>query len=62
MRRTLEPVDLMVVIGLCATLLGGYAVFISANGTLEAAGPETVSLNHSTGIMAGMEWVQPALG
>lgn len=64
MRRTLEPVDLMVVIGLCATLVGGYAVFISANGTLEAAapGPEMVSLNHSTGIMDGMEWVQPALG
>ncbi len=64
MRRTLEPIDLMVVIGLCATLVGGYVVFISANGTLGAAVPEaeSVSLNHSTGIMAGMEWVQPALG
>jgi hypothetical protein len=62
MRRCLEPVDLMVVVGVCATAIAAHFFFIAANGTLQRAvrGSETVS--QSPNIMQAMEWLQPALG
>lgn len=62
MRRNLEPVDLMVAVGVLATVLGSYFLFMSTSGTLQAAVPETVSIAPAAGIMGAMEWVQPALG
>lgn len=68
MKRTLEPVDVMVGIGLCATIAAGYLLFMSTNGTLGAATLESISQLSmgSTGgashLMDGMFWVQPALG
>ncbi|MBI4401115.1 MAG: hypothetical protein HY581_05740 [Nitrospirae bacterium] len=62
MRRNLEPVDLMVAVGILATVLGGYFLFMSTSGTLQAAVPETASIAPASGIMGAMEWVQPALG
>lgn len=62
MRRTFEPVDLMVVIGVCATVLGGYLLYMATNGTIEAATPVPASIGRTADIMDAMEWVQPALG
>lgn len=62
MKRDLEPVDVMVAIGLCATVLGGYLFFISTSGVLEAATPQPLSIGQSVDIMTAMDWVQPAIG
>lgn len=65
MTRRLEPIDLMVTVGVFATVLGGYFLFMAANGTLEAGQPQLATVEQTTaeiGPMAAMEWVQPALG
>jgi len=62
MRRTLEPVDLMVELGDCATVMGGYFLHVAASGTLEAATPEPIAIGRTAGIMDAMDWVQPVLG
>ncbi|MEW6542278.1 MAG: hypothetical protein AB1411_01560 [Nitrospirota bacterium] len=62
MKRRLEPVDLMVAVGVFATVLGGYFIFISANGTLEAAASQTDSAAQLVSPLDAMQWVQPALG
>jgi hypothetical protein len=65
MTRRIEPIDLMVAVGVFATVLGGYLFFVASNGTLEAAQPQLAIVEQSTadiGPMAAMEWVQPALG
>ena len=65
MTRRLEPIDLMVAVGVFATVLGGYFLFMAANGTLEAGQPQLATVEQTTaeiGPMAAMEWVQPALG
>jgi hypothetical protein len=64
MKRHLEPVDLIVAVGLFATILCGYFVFMVANGTLAAGVPQTVAFEGSAsmGRMSAMEWVQPVLG
>lgn len=58
MKRMLEPIDLMVVIGVCATMLGGYFLFMATSGAFEVAVPPVVSL----GTLSEREWVQPVLG
>lgn len=66
MRRRLEPIDLVVAVGVFATVLGGYFLYMATNGVLEAATAETsaVARVDSSLIdpMEAMEWVQPALG
>lgn len=62
MKRTLEPVDLMVVIGLCATLLGAALFFDSITVVPGPAVTAPVVMNEPTGIMTGMHWLQPVLG
>jgi hypothetical protein len=65
MARRIEPLDLMVAVGVFATVLGGYFLFMAANGTLEAGQPQRATVEETTaamGPMAAMEWVQPALG
>ncbi len=62
MTRSLEPVDLMVAVGVCATVLAAYLLFISTSGTLAAATPESASIGLGLGSMDEMDWVQPALG
>lgn len=65
MTRRIEPIDLMVAVGVFATVLGGYFLFMTANGTLEAGQPQLATVEQATaeiGPMAAMEWVQPALG
>lgn len=65
MTRRIEPIDLMVAVGVFATVLGGYFLFMAANGTLEAGQPQLATVEQTTaeiGPMAAMQWVQPALG
>lgn len=70
MRRQLDPVDLMVAVGLCATVLGGYLMFLSTSGTIGAASAETASIgltertapNAGDMMTSAQWWVQPALG
>lgn len=65
MTRRIEPIDLMVAVGVFATIISGYFFFMAANGTLEAAQPELTTAEATTAVsgpMAAMEWVQPALG
>jgi hypothetical protein len=62
MKRTLEPVDLMVVIGLCATILGAALFFGSITVVPETVVVEPVAMNEPTSIMTGMHWLQPVLG
>jgi hypothetical protein len=58
MKRMLEPIDLMVVIGVCATVLGGYLVLFSTNSALTAVDRTPPSF----GALTEREWVQPVLG
>ncbi len=64
MMRKYEPVDLIVAVGLCVIIFGGYLLFEAANGTLQAATlpPVPVEVEQPSGILAGMTWLQPALG
>jgi hypothetical protein len=68
MKRRIEPVDLMVAIGVFATIVGGYFLFMAADGILESEPPlatnveEASAVNGMNGLEAAMQWVQPALG
>lgn len=65
MKRYFEPIDMVVAVGVFATVVGGIFFFMAANGTLEAGAPQIASLERSTGQidpMEAMEWIQPALG
>ncbi len=66
MKRTYEPVDLMVAVGLFATVLSGYFLFISTSGVgiLETTPQENPQISRAGGFdfMQAMDWVQPALG
>lgn len=62
MKRQLELIDLMVVVGLCATVLGGLGLFVATSGSLAAGYVETMVDTLSAGILDPMQWVQPALG
>lgn len=62
MKRQLELIDLMVVVGLCATVLGGLGLFVATSGSLAAGYVETTVDTLSAGILDPMQWVQPALG
>jgi hypothetical protein len=59
MKRSFEAVDIMVAIGFCATILGGFLFFIPSGGSsggaigLSESSPQTLS---------EMELVEPALG
>jgi hypothetical protein len=63
MKRYCEPIDGMVAIGVVATLLSGYFMFMAANGVLQAGAPMTATMSTmATGPMAAMQWIEPALG
>ena len=61
MKRKLEPVDLMVAVGVFATIVGACTFFIAANGRLTGNAQEMTNSSLS-GVMAAMQWIQPALG
>jgi hypothetical protein len=61
MRRCFEPVDLMVLVGVCATVLAAHLFFAASNGTLQSTVSHGDGVS-STSIVDAMEWIQPALG
>lgn len=63
MRRQLEPIDLMVAIGVFATVIGGYFMFMSADGVIEGLTPASAANESMMSSPTGAtQWVQPALG
>jgi hypothetical protein len=63
MKKQLEPVDLMVAVGLVATVFCVYLMFMAATGMVGTAlSATTGSTVRTPTIMDAMEWVQPALG
>jgi hypothetical protein len=59
MKRRLEPIDLMVAVGVCATIICGYLMFLSANGQVNGAAVHQQGMAEMTDAMS---MVQPALG
>jgi hypothetical protein len=62
MRRHLEPVDLVVAVGLMATVFGGALFFLTTEGALQAGATQPAPIGSAMGATDGMQWVQPALG
>lgn len=62
MKRDFEPIDFIVAVGACVTVLAAYFLFLSANGTVSAALSQPGSTAETANIIDVMEWVQPALG
>jgi hypothetical protein len=62
MKRHLEPVDMMVAVGVFATIIGGYALFWATSGAVWPALSEPLPMAGETGVRSAAEWVQPALG
>jgi len=62
MKRQLEPIDLMVVVGLFATVLGGLGLFVATSGSLAVGYADTIADHLSTGSLDPMQWIQPAMG
>lgn len=62
MQRKYEFMDLIVAIGLCATILGAGLIFLVANGTWQARTAVSESLGPSLDSREGRFWVQPILG
>ncbi len=62
MRRRYEPIDLIVAIGMSATIVGAFLVFLSAGWTLEASTSGQTSVGAGLGTVAGEGWLQVPLG
>lgn len=62
MQRRYEFLDLIVTIGLCATIVAGGLLFMVANGTWQMKTVGLESMGQATGSLTGMDWVQPVLG
>lgn len=62
MSRRYDPTDIIVAVGLCAIVFGGYLLFVAANGTLQAATSEPATDVQPSGMVTGMMWLQPVLG
>jgi len=61
--RNIEPVDVMVAVGLLATVMAGLLLFLSTGGSVQAGGfLFTATTPGSLGPTSEMEWVQPVLG
>jgi hypothetical protein len=62
MQRRYELVDLIVAIGLFATILAGGLLFTAANGTLSVSPSRQSEREQPIGTPNGMQWLQPVLG
>ena len=59
MKRSFEAVDIMVAVGFCATILGGFLLFVASTGIVGMPPGEATS---STQSFSEMGLVEPALG
>lgn len=62
MQRRYELIDLVVAVGLCATVAAGGLLFVAANGMLSVSRSGGLANEQPTGKIDGMEWLQPMLG
>ena len=62
MQRRYEFVDLIVALGLFATIVAGGLLFMTANGTLSMSPSRQSSNEQLVGTLDGMHWLQPVLG
>ena len=57
-----NTIDIIVGVGMCAIIFGALLFFVAANGTLQTAIPQPISVEQPADIQLGMTWLQPALG
>ncbi len=57
-----NTIDIIVGVGMCAIVFGAVLFFVAANGTLQTAVPQPISIEQPTDSEFGMIWLQPALG
>lgn len=63
MKRSFEAVDIVVAIGFCATILGGFVFFIASSGVIGVPFGETIGETVSSAqAFSEMDLVEPALG
>ena len=62
MTRSFGPLDAIVAIGLCATVLGGGVLFVAANGTLHIPTLEARPVEQPMNSVSETGWLQPVLG
>jgi len=57
-----NTIDIIVGVGMCAIVFGALLFSVAANGTLQTAIPQPISIEQPSDIQLGMTWLQPALG
>lgn len=57
-----NTIDILVGVGMCATIFGALLLFIAVNGTYQVSPHQTLSLKPSTGLESGISKLQPVLG
>jgi hypothetical protein len=62
MSHRYNTIDIIVGFGMCAIVFGALLFFVAANGALQAAIPQPISIEQPVGIELGMTLLQPSLG
>jgi hypothetical protein len=62
MQRRYELIDMVAVVGLCATIAAAGLLFMAANGMLSVSPTGYLAGEPLTGNVDGMRWLQPILG
>lgn len=57
-----STIDVIVGIGMCAIVFGALLFFVAANGTFQVAPMAYIPVEQPSEMLAGMTWLQPALG
>lgn len=55
-------IDILVGVGMCATIFGALLLFVAVNGTYQVNPHQPLPLEASTGVEGGMRALQPVLG
>lgn len=57
-----NTIDILVGVGMCATIFGALFLFIAVNGTYQVSPHQSPPLEQSTGMESGIRVLQPVLG
>jgi hypothetical protein len=57
-----NTIDILVGVGMCATIFGALFLFVAVNGTYQVSPHQPLALEQSTGIKDGISVLQPILG